>query len=212
MRDQFESPYPDMFFGEEITLESIMNNKSQGENPFQKEVIVLKGASVGKSDSHLNFTIDNIKKAADKLREIGMTSNSGSWPREEQAQVINGLIPSKSNCYRIITFRSKDPNKSSHASLGKTDALKKYEESFFIQCNKYRNANIDGYFELEVAVYYPNQRSDLDNSLKVLLDCLQKVNAIKNDNKCTRIVANKFLDKDRPRIEFTIKLAMNVKD
>jgi Holliday junction resolvase RusA-like endonuclease len=37
------------------------------------------------------------------------------------------------------------------------------------------------------------------------LDCLQKVKAISNDNKCIKIVANKFLDKLNPRIEFEIK-------
>lgn len=123
---------------------------------------------------------------------------------QDEKQVIHGTIPSKSNCYIIITFRAKPPKKS-HPSLAKTKALKQYEKDFFIQCNKYRNANIDSYFSIEVDVYYPNQRSDLDNSLKVLMDCLQTVKAIENDNKCVRIVANKFLDKNNPRIEFTLK-------
>jgi Holliday junction resolvase RusA-like endonuclease len=116
-------------------------------------------------------------------------------------QVIYGHIPSKSNCYRIITL-------GGHGSLAKTKALNQYEKDFFIQCNKYRDKNIDTYFELEVDVFYPNQKSDLDNCLKILLDCLQKVKAVTNDNKCTRIVANKFLDKTNPRIEFTIKAAL----
>lgn len=123
-------------------------------------------------------------------------------------QVIYGCVPSKSNCYRIISFKSKDPNKNGHASLAKTSALKKYEDDFYIQCSVYRNANIDGYFQFEMDVYYPNQRSDLDNSLKVVLDCLQKINAFPNDNKCTRIVLNKYLDKINPRIEFSINRAM----
>lgn len=122
-------------------------------------------------------------------------------------QVILGSVPSKSNCYIIITFKSKNSEKS-HASLAKTKTLKDYERSFYLQCNKYRNAKIDGPFEFEIDVYYPNQRSDLDNSLKVTLDCLQTVGAFENDNKCFRIVANKFLDKLNPRIEFTIKPAM----
>lgn len=112
-------------------------------------------------------------------------------------QIIYGNIPSKSNCYKIITFNN-------HASLAKTPSLKKYENDFYIQCNIYRNKNIDNYFEIEVDVYYPSQRSDLDNSLKCLLDCLQKVKAIKNDNKCIKIIANKYLDKLNPRIEFKI--------
>lgn len=112
-------------------------------------------------------------------------------------QTILGTTPSKSNCYKIITL-------GGHGSLAKTKQMKQYENDFFIQCNFYRNKDIQGYFELYLDVYYPNQRSDLDNSLKVVLDCLQKVKAIDNDNKCVKIVAQKFLDKERPRIEFEL--------
>jgi len=117
---------------------------------------------------------------------------------------IKGNTPSKSNCYKIITLRSKTGKQ--HSSLGKTPILQKYEKSFFIQLPpKFRNLNIDKYFILEIDVFYPSQRSDLDNSLKIVLDCLQKVTkTIKNDNKCVKIVANKALDKDNPRIEFKI--------
>jgi Holliday junction resolvase RusA-like endonuclease len=130
------------------------------------------------------------------------TETGDEYPK----QVIKGQVPSKSNCYKIITFKSKDASKS-HSSLAKTPALKQYEKDFFIQCNFYRNQNISGYFEIYVDVFYPNQRSDLDNSLKVLLDCLQVVNGIQNDNQCVRIVATKFLDKLNPRVEFKIKKA-----
>ncbi|RNI26603.1 RusA family crossover junction endodeoxyribonuclease [Rufibacter latericius] len=108
-------------------------------------------------------------------------------------QVIQGTCPSKSNCYRIGT-----------KGLFKTAALTRYENMFYIQCNHYRNRNITDYFELHVDVFYPNQRADLDNSLKIVLDCLQKVKAIKNDNKCVKIVAQKFLDAKEPRIEFQL--------
>lgn len=140
----------------------------------------------------------------DALAKVKWSNDSSS---DKLIQVIYGNIPSKSNCYKIITFKSKDKSKQ-HASLAKTAALKKYEEDFFIQCNKYRDKMIDGYFQLEVDVYYSSQRADLDNSLKVLLDCLQRVKAFKNDNKCTRIVANKFLDTKNPRIEFSLSKAM----
>lgn len=112
-------------------------------------------------------------------------------------QVIKGNCPSKSNCYKII-------RKGKNTSLAKKEILEKYENSFYIQCDKYRNKNISGYFELYLKVFYPSQRSDLDNSLKVVLDCLQKAKAISNDNKCVKIVAEKFLDKKDPRIEFSI--------
>lgn len=108
-------------------------------------------------------------------------------------QVIQGVAPSKSNSYRITP-----------TGLIKSDAMKKYERNFYIQCSEYRNANIAGYFELHLRVFYPNQRSDLDGCLKATLDCLQMVGAILNDNKCVKIVAEKFLDKKEPRIEFQL--------
>lgn len=167
-------------------------------------VTVKKGAAVGPTIPSIPVgqMMENFIIGSNKLKAMGMP------PQAEVKQIILGNIPSKSNCYKIITFKTKDPTKHAHASLAKTPALKAYENSFFIQCGLYRNKNIDEYFELEVDVYYPTQRSDLDNCLKVLLDCLQKVNAIKNDNKCTRIVANKFLDPVQPRIVFSLKRSM----
>lgn len=113
-------------------------------------------------------------------------------------QTILGAAPSKSNSYKVITI-------SGHGSLGKTPALKKYEQSFYLQCGTYRNRMIEGFFELYIDVYMTNKRQDLDNILKVVLDCLQGCKAIKNDNKCVKIVAQKFIDTSNPRIEFTIK-------
>jgi Holliday junction resolvase RusA-like endonuclease len=112
-------------------------------------------------------------------------------------QVILGSVPSKSNCYKIITFNG-------HSSLGKTSAMNTFEKNFYLQCGAYRNRNIQGFFELYVDVYFQSNQPDLDNSLKGLLDCLQTCKAIKNDRNCVKIVANKFIDKNNPRIEFTL--------
>lgn len=112
-------------------------------------------------------------------------------------QTIHGKVPSKSNCYKIITIRG-------HGSLAKQAALKSYEKSFYLQCNKYRNLNITALFELHLSVFYENQRPDLDNCFKTVLDCLQACKAIKNDRNCVKIVAEKFIDKVNPRIEFKI--------
>ena len=123
--------------------------------------------------------------------------------REFGVQIIYGNAPSKSNCYKIIKIRSK---KGEHYSLGKTGDLKDYEASFAMQCHKYRNANIRGFFEFHLRVFYPSNRSDLDNSLKCILDCLQSddIKAIQNDNRCIKIVAEKHIDNTLPRIEFKI--------
>lgn len=112
-------------------------------------------------------------------------------------QTILGQPPSKSNSYQIVSINGK-------CTLCKGKALKQYEKDFYIQCDQYRNKNIEGYFELHMRVYFKSQRPDLDNSLKIILDCLQSVKAIKNDNQCTRLIIDKFLDKENPRIEFKI--------
>ena len=120
--------------------------------------------------------------------------------------VIYGSIPSKSNQYKIITLNG-------HGSLAKTSAMKEFEKKFYLQCG-YRNRNIQGFFELYADVYFQSNQPDLDNSLKGLLDCLQSCKAIKNDRNCVKIVANKYIDKNNPRIEFTVKevTGIEVKD
>lgn len=112
-------------------------------------------------------------------------------------QTIYGQPPSKSNQYKIITI-------AGHSSLGKTPALEQYEKAFFLQCGKYRDRMISNFFRLDADVYFSSNQPDLDNSLKSLLDCLQMCKAIKNDRQCVEIHARKFIDKNNPRIEFTI--------
>lgn len=112
-------------------------------------------------------------------------------------QTIYGKCPSKSNCYKVVTI-------DGHGSLAKQSALKEYEKSFYLQCSEYRNRDIKGLFEIHLNVFYDSQRPDLDNCLKVVLDCLQQCRAIRNDRNCVKITAEKFIDKVRPRIEFEI--------
>lgn len=110
---------------------------------------------------------------------------------------VHGQIPSKSNCYRVVTIRG-------HGSLAKTPALRRYEESFIMQC-PLRKAGIGYRFKLTVDVFNQSDRNDLDNSFKILLDCLQSCKAIRNDRLCAEIHARKFIDKENPRVEFSIE-------
>lgn len=116
--------------------------------------------------------------------------------------IIYGQPPSKSNSYRIVTIKG-------HGALAKTAAMKDYEQKFFLQC-PYRGKKINGFFELYIDVYFHSNLPDLDNALKVILDCLQTCKAINNDRQCVKIVAQKFIDKNNPRIEFTLKIADGV--
>lgn len=112
-------------------------------------------------------------------------------------QTIKGTVPSKANQYKVVALRG-------HGALAKKKSLVQYEESFYMQVGEYRNLGIAGMFEFHCRVYYPSMRSDIDNALKVVLDCLQKTKTISNDNKCVKIVAEKFIDKANPRIEFRL--------
>ena len=114
-----------------------------------------------------------------------------------QKYIVKGNCPSKSNCYKVIKIGHR-------CGLGKQKKLQKYEDSFKLQMLNYEYKLIEGNFKFIIDVFYDSRRPDLDNSLKVVLDCLQKAQAIKNDNKCLEIIAKKHLDKEEPRIEFTI--------
>ena len=107
---------------------------------------------------------------------------------EHPWQTIIGQIPSKPNSYKVFTA-------SGHAQIAKTKTLLGYEKSFYMQVGQYRNLNIEDYFELHVRVFFTTMSHDLDNSLKILLDCLQNAKAIKNDNRCVKIIAEKYIDK-----------------
>ena len=123
-----------------------------------------------------------------------MTSENArkSYPKV----TIYGDVVSKSNQYRIIKI-------GGHASLKKTDAVKAFEQKFYLQ-NPLRNANISGFFEIYLDVYFSSNRKDLDGAFKLVLDTLQSSKTIKNDRNCVKIVANKYIDKEHPRIEFTL--------
>ena len=116
---------------------------------------------------------------------------------EHPWQTIIAQAPAKSNSYRIIKVGGK-------STLRKTDATVNYEKSFYMQVGPYRNLQIKGFFELYVRVYFSTMSHDLDNALKSILDSLQFAKTIVNDNKCVKIVAEKFIDKNNPRVEFRI--------
>jgi Holliday junction resolvase RusA-like endonuclease/predicted RNA-binding Zn-ribbon protein involved in translation (DUF1610 family) len=152
-------------------------------------------------------------------------------------QIILGKVPAKSNCYKIIKLPGKPApvdcpdcggfktvpkcktcegmgivylGTGEHYSLGKTTVLQKYEKSFAYQCMKYRNKMIDGEITLHMDVYFETKASDLDNSLKIVLDCLASpkvgVKAIVNDNRIEHLDIHKHKDKLNPRIEFHLSV------
>ena len=78
-------------------------------------------------------------------------------------QVIYGSVPSKSNCYKIITL-------GGHGSLAKTQAMKEFEKKFYLQCGAYRNKNIQGFFELYADVYFQSNVPQMFFDLHIRLE------------------------------------------
>jgi Holliday junction resolvase RusA-like endonuclease len=114
---------------------------------------------------------------------------------------ILGQVPSKSNGYKIGNNR-----------LYKSKELKDYEHFFLIKMLEYRHLFIEPIkdkFSIKILVYFQSNRSDLDNSAKIILDCLQNCKVIENDRLCQELHMLKFIDKDNPRIEFEIKAFKN---
>lgn len=109
---------------------------------------------------------------------------------------ILGQVPSKSNGYKIANNR-----------LYKSKELIEYENKFkwLLALAKGKPSEpIKDKFAIEILVYFQSNRSDLDNSAKIILDCLQNCNVIENDRLCHRLLMYKFIDKENPRIEFEI--------
>ena len=117
----------------------------------------------------------------------------------KERETIIGQIPGKTNHYMSV------PDKATGGSrIILDEAYRSYQRSFIQQCKIYKDKLIDAPFILHVHVWHSNNRFDLDNSLKSLLDLLQDVRAIKDDNLCIGIQAVKHVDPQRPRIEFCI--------
>jgi Holliday junction resolvase RusA-like endonuclease len=179
-------------------------------NPFAQDV--KKKAKVLADDMMLDFDhlpLSQQTKIKEGLKVVSAVL--GTHNPLDVRQTIFGIVPSKSNCYRIVTIPCKAPKKP-FSSLAKTKELREYERSFGLQCTRYRNAGIQTDFRFEMDVYYPSKRADLDNSLKCVLDCLQpqtktrpfSVGAISNDNLCQEIILRRHVDAGNPRIEFVI--------
>lgn len=114
-----------------------------------------------------------------------------------EIETIYGQVIGKANNYMVVSG-------GSGKRLIKNEKIREYERLFASQCKIYRNKRISSRFQLFVHVYNISDRHDLDNALKTICDCLQYVGAITDDNLCSKIVAEKSIDRRNPRVEFMI--------
>lgn len=125
------------------------------------------------------------------------------FSKETKKIVIRGQCPSKSNQYKVGLMGGV--NVKAKATMYKSKEMKKWEGEFTLQLLDYSNPRIQSEFHIGIIAYFQSKRSDLDNCLKGILDCLQKNQWIKNDRDCIKITAQKSVSKNNPRIEFVLK-------
>lgn len=116
-----------------------------------------------------------------------------------ETETIYGQVVSKANNYMAV------PDAEGGRRIIKNNNIRAYEQSFNTQCKIYRNKRINKPFRLHLTVFEGSAAYDLDNCLKTVLDCLQYAGAITNDNLCIGINATKKLDRQQPRVVYSIE-------
>jgi Holliday junction resolvase RusA-like endonuclease len=192
---------------QEGTAYDLFLGDGPNEDPFGRKDVSVHDRSFKKKAEIMTaeYREEVAKRKKEKKPKVGalpFPDEMGRMPITPQ--VIRGVIPSKSNGYKIITLKSKEGK--TWSSLGKTTALQIYEKSFYAQCDKYRQLGITQEFMIDIDVYFAKKQSDLDGLFKILLDCLQTNSCIKNDSLCYEIHARKHIDKENPRVEFSLQL------
>jgi Holliday junction resolvase RusA-like endonuclease len=110
---------------------------------------------------------------------------------------VLGNLPSLKNRRRLI------PGKGNRKPMiiRSSEALA-YEQMFLMTVPKKMRNLYDGPVSVKVRVHYQSRRSDL--STELLFDLLQKAEIIKNDNQIMHVESWKGLDRDNPRIHYSV--------
>lgn len=122
---------------------------------------------------------------------------------ESELVTIQGQCPSKSRNYRVGVIGGK--NTKARGTLYKSSEFKNWEKDFLFQLSQFKNPMMFYEFEIGLIVYFKTYASDIDNSLKGILDCLQSAHWIQNDNQCMKINIEKRVSTNDPKILFKLK-------
>ena len=111
---------------------------------------------------------------------------------------VQGNLPSLKNRRRLI------PGKGNRKPMiiKSKDAMD-YEQMFLLAIPKKMCVGYDGPVSVKVRVWYQSRRNDL--SIELLYDLLQKAGVILNDRQIVHQESFKDLDKENPRVHFTVK-------
>ena len=109
---------------------------------------------------------------------------------------VPGKTVSKSNAYRICGKR-----------LRKTKECKDWEAAIQKKAaSVYSEEPHEGTVHLKINLYFPDKRRrDVDGPLKAILDAMNNL-IYKDDSQVFRILVDKDIDRDNPRIEINCSL------
>jgi crossover junction endodeoxyribonuclease RusA len=93
--------------------------------------------------------------------------------------------------------------RANRGRVHKSTQAKKYIDNVKWITKRQNLTPIEGHVQVQIEVYRPARRGDLDNTLKVLLDALNGL-AYADDSQITQIFAKRFEDKANPRVEIMV--------
>ncbi len=110
---------------------------------------------------------------------------------------VMGNLPSMKNRRRLI------PGKGSRRTMiiKSVDSMA-YEQAFLLSIPNRLKVGYEGPVSVKTRIYYQDRRSDL--SVEFLYDLLQKAGIIKTDNQIMHSEEWKGLDRENPRVIFTV--------
>ena len=124
------------------------------------------------------------------------TKKEGILPDIIATATVTGQLPSLKNSRRIMRR-----GKTGLMVIKSVDALS-YEQSFLAAIPQRMRIGYDGPVSVKVRVWYQSRRSDL--STELLFDLLQKSGIILNDRQIEHVESFKGLDREYPRVHFTV--------
>lgn len=124
-------------------------------------------------------------------------ANPMTWPAPLVTTTIKGNLPSMKNQRRIVRNR-----KTGQTLIIKSPEAIQYEKDFLRQINPKYVIGYDGWVALRARIYYQSGRSDLDSNF--LKDLLQTAGIIKNDRQVVYEEIFKGLDREYPRVVFSV--------
>jgi len=113
--------------------------------------------------------------------------------------IIYGNLPRKSNSRRIVKNR-----RTKKVMIIKSENALNYSQNFLLQMMQYQYKTLTSPIILTVTIFYQSKRNDLSEEL--LMDLLQECKLIKNDRQIWGKHIYKKIDKEKPRVEFKVKI------